>query len=612
MLVEGVFCFANKWYNTQTMDQASQIRGKIDLVALISEFIPLRKMGRNFKANCPFHGEKTPSFVVSPERQIWHCFGCGKGGDCFTFLMEYEQLEFIEALKTLGKRVGVEVEYSSLERGVSSQKEKIYRMNKLAADFYHYVLTRHNAGKKALDYLASKRKINPKIIETFLLGFAPTSRDVLSRYLTDKKGFKRQDLVDAGLSAIRNGNLTDFFFNRIMFPLFDHRGNIIGFSGRTMDDSSDISKYVNTRDTLAYHKGEVFFGLNIAKEEIKKEGEVIIMEGEFDVISSYQEGVGNVVAVKGTALTDSQVHLISRFAPKVILSFDQDKAGFDALKRSLPILEKRGLATHVLVLPNGKDPDEAIKKSPLDYKKAVKHPIDVYDFLLEKNVELFDKKSVEGKKKISEELIPILANIENEILKEHYLKKLAAELEVSLESIYRQMEKIKKQETQLVTKTSVTKDTRIRSEILEQYILSLILQSEDPKQSVQKSEDVLVGFSFVTASFEKLFDSLISFFSKNTSFDSERFTKQLPKELLSSFDACYLFPLPKFDSKDDYERELTKSLENLKEFYIREKIRNISERIKLKEKETYEEKETDLEKMNEELSSFISMLGMQN
>src|SRR5581483_10477767 len=250
------------------MDQAARIREKIDLVTLISEYIPLKKMGRNFKTNCPFHNEKSPSFVVSPERQIWHCFGCGKGGDCFTFLMEYENLEFIEALKTLGKRAGIEVELSATEKG----------------------------------------------IETFQLGFAPSTSNSLSNYLMQKKGHKSQDLVDAGLSSLRNGRVMDFFFNRIMFPLFDHRDNIIGFSGRTLDESSTSSKYVNTRETLVYHKGDVFFGLNSAKDEIKKEQTAIIMEGEFDVISAFMEGVGNAIAVKGTSLTENQVQLISRFA----------------------------------------------------------------------------------------------------------------------------------------------------------------------------------------------------------------------------------------------------------------------------------------------------------
>lgn len=592
------------------MDQAAQVRQKIDLVALISEFIPLKKMGANFKSNCPFHNEKSPSFVVSPERQIWHCFGCGKGGDCFSFLMEYENIEFIEALKTLGKRTGIEIEFSSKDIGISSQKEKIYRMNKLAADFYHYILTKHNAGTKALQYLLEKRKINPKVLETFVIGFAPSTKSALSNYLVSKKGFKKQDVVDAGLGSFRNGEVFDFFFNRIMFPLSDHRGNIIGFSGRIMDEGSSSSKYVNTRETPAYHKGEVFFGLNRAKDEIKKKQEVFIMEGEFDVISSFEQGFGNAVAVKGTALTDSQVQLISRFAGKVILCFDMDSAGFEALKRSLPLLEKRGLTTDVLVLSEGKDPDEAIKLNPLNFKKAAEHPVGVYDYLISKVSNLFDKKSVDGKKKISGDLLPLLAMIENEILKEHYLKKLAAELDVSLESMYRQLEKIKVTDTKIVTSTTV-KDSKTRAELMEQYLLALIVQSKNQSEALEEVNHVLSEFSFTTPSFEKLYQLLKTYLDKNILFKIDEFTKEVPKELLPAFDTCYLLPLPKFEKEKQYTEELEKTIKNLKELYIREKIKEISEAIKHKEKESSSKSEEELEVLNHKLTTYINMLGSQ-
>ncbi|MCL5432485.1 MAG: DNA primase, partial [Patescibacteria group bacterium] len=359
------------------MDQVSQVREKIDIVQLISEYVPLKKAGRNFKANCPFHGEKTPSFVVSPERQIWHCFGCGKGGDCFTFLMEYESLEFPEALRILAKRVGIEIQSTHFEAGLTTKKEKIYRLNRLSLEFYHYLLTKHNVGKKALSYLIEKRKINEKIIDSFSLGFAPRVGNALVKFLIDKKKYDKEDLNEAGLMSFRRGGIFDFFAGRIIFPLFDHRDNVIGFSGRVLEDQSAqiSSKYINTRETLVYHKGDVFFGLNVAKDEIKKQGRVIVMEGELDVISSVQEGIKNVIAVKGTALTENQAQLISRFAGKVSLCFDRDKAGIDAVKRSVPVLEKKGLTITVVQVPNGKDPDESIKENAFEFKNAMKNDI---------------------------------------------------------------------------------------------------------------------------------------------------------------------------------------------------------------------------------------------
>jgi len=588
------------------MDQAARIREKIDLVTLISEYIPLKKMGRNFKTNCPFHNEKSPSFVVSPERQIWHCFGCGKGGDCFTFLMEYENLEFIEALKTLGKRAGIEVELSATDKGISSQKERIYKINRQAAQFYHYILTKHAVGKRALEYL-TKRKISEKVIETFQLGFAPSTSNSLSNYLMQKKGHKSQDLVDAGLSSLRNGRVMDFFFNRIMFPLFDHRDNIIGFSGRTLDESSTSSKYVNTRETLVYHKGDVFFGLNSAKDEIKKEQTAIIMEGEFDVISAFMEGVGNAIAVKGTSLTENQVQLISRFAQKILLCFDNDSAGFEAMKRSLKTIEKKGITPYVVVLQNGKDPDEAIKDNPALFKKSIHDHINAYDFLISKIISQSDKKTVEGKKKISDELFPLIGGIENEIVKEHYLKKLADELDTSLESITRQLEKNQKGETPIVqVQNNLAK--RSKEEASEHYLLSIIVQSKDAKALYTEAEEILKGFTFTISSYDKLFKELGMYFTKNDNFEASEFVKRLPNELHPSFDACYLFPLPKFEDEKRIHEDVKKAAKTLKEIYVKEKIKKISDAIRLKEKETHKDKEVQLEKLKEEFSQLVSFL----
>lgn len=425
------------------MDQVSQIREKTDIVGLISSFIPLKKMGRNFKALCPFHNEKTPSFVVSPERQIWHCFGCGKGGDCFTFLMEYENLEFPEALRILAKKTGIQLRESSFQTNLSSKKEKIYKLNKLALDFYHYILTKHRVGKPALSYLLEKRELDQKLIETFKLGFSPRIGEALSNFFIKKKDYKNIDLTEAGLAFEGRNGIMDFFRGRIMFPLSDHRGNVVGFSGRALGNDATGGKYINTRETLVYHKGSMFFGLNTAKDEIKKEDKVIVTEGEFDVISLFSVSVKNAVAVKGTALTENQATLLSRFTKNVALCFDKDSAGFDATKRSLPILEKQGLIATVIEIPNGKDADEAVKSDAVVFKKALKKDISIYDYFFNKLVLSCDRETVEGKRK-SLEILPIIMQIENEIVKEHFLKKLSEALDISYESIVRELERLEK------------------------------------------------------------------------------------------------------------------------------------------------------------------------
>jgi DNA primase len=552
------------------MDQASEVREKIDIVSLISEYLPLKKAGRNFKTNCPFHNEKTPSLVISPERQIWHCFGCGKGGDAFTFLMEYENMEFPEALRALAKKAGVTLQESEFHKGQHSEKEKIFAINSQALKFYHYILTGHQAGKNALSYLLEKRKVNKGIIDTFELGFSPTSGSALSDYLTKKKNYQNKDLIIAGVSFERGGKLYDFFRGRLIFPLFDHRGNVTGFSGRALNDN-DQPKYLNTKETAVYHKGSMFFGLNGAKDEIKQKQDAIIVEGEFDAISLFMEGIKNVVAIKGTALTENQVILLARFTPKVTLCLDQDNAGFEATRRSLEVIEKKGLTTSMIVVKDGKDPDEAVKKNPVAFKKAVKESIGVYDYLTEKFVSAVDKDTAMGKKEITDNLLPLFSNISNEVIKEHYLKKLSSILDISLDSLLKEVGKLQKknQEDKIVVPKKNTQTERV---MLEEFAMALILQSENPKEIIEKNKEVLLSYKFETPSLGRILESVINFFENHEKFDVEVFSKLLSKELTTAFDTCYLFPLAKYiiDEKD-YTQEFTKQMQRLNEYCKKDK-----------------------------------------
>jgi DNA primase len=583
------------------MDQVSQIREKIDIVAFISEYIPLKKAGRNFKANCPFHNEKTPSFIISPERQIWHCFGCGKGGDAFTFLMDYENMEFPEALRILARKTGIVLKETSFQASQYSEKEKIFSLNNLALKYYHYILLNHPSAKNALDYLTSQRKINKGIIETFEIGFAPSSGSGLSDYLMQKKGFKKKDLLDAGLAFEARGRVFDFFRGRIMFPLFDHRGNVTGFSGRTLDEKANPPKYINTKETTVYHKGSMFFGLNSTKEEIKNVQNAIVVEGEFDAISLFMEGIKNVVAIKGTALTEDQVALLARFTPKVSLCLDRDVAGFEATKRSLAVLEKRGLTTTIVLTNNGKDPDEAIKNNPLEFKKAVKNDIGIYDFLVSKFLEENDKNTIEGKKKITDNLLLLFAQISNEVVKEHYLKKLSKEIDVSLESLTKEIEKIQKgtEEEKIIVSE---RQKRTRKELLEEYLISLLVQEENSKEILEKIEKGLDKYKFEALVFEKILEKIKVFLTSHEKMDGKKFSSALPKELLPVFDACSLFPLPKFTSQEKLLEEVDRVIDSLNSLDIKERIKE--ETVKLKENLNTKETET-IEKEIKELLSLL-------
>lgn len=564
------------------MDQVAQVREKTDVVLLLSEYIPLKKAGRNYKALCPFHSEKSPSFVVSSERQIWHCFGCGKGGDCYTFLMEYEKLEFIEALRMLARRAGVTLVESPFSSKTFSQKERLYKINRLALDFYHYLLTKHKVGKNALVYLQEKRGIKLPIIGTFKLGFSPSLGTALVAYLTKKKNCNTEDIVAAGLGFYKNGRLVDFFANRIIFPIFDHRDNIVGFSGRVLNDNIRTSKYINTRETLIYHKGSVLFGLNTAKEHIKKEGRVLVVEGEFDVISLFQEGVNFAVAVKGTALTENHANLLSRFVSKVSLCFDQDKAGEEAAKRSLSFLEDKGL-TVTVVQAEGKDPDEAVRKDSVEFKKALKHDDSIYDFFLTKALQSFDAATSEGKKHISDELLPLYAKISNEIVKEHYLKKLVLALDTSYESILRQIEKVAKNGS-LPIQVATSKDKKDRREVVEEYFLALLIQSKEIKIYFSKIVNILERIEWKIPAYKKIYESLLQYFEKKDVFDSRDFVSFLPQELHSAFDTCYLLPILSFFDEKHFEEEVIKTARQLRMLALRSEMKKVGEEIKMREK----------------------------
>ncbi len=553
------------------MDQVAQVRESTDIVALISEFLSLKKAGRNFKALCPFHKEDSPSFVISPERQIWHCFGCSKGGDCYTFLMEYERMEFPEALRFLAKRSGVTLVQSTFSAATSSKKDTIYALNKIASEYYHYVLTKHSAGKQALSYLA-KRNVDDRLIRTFAVGFAPVSGNGLVSYLVRKKKYSADDLFEAGLAVRRGQHIVDFFTNRIMFPLTDHRGNILGFSGRGITDSV-IPKYINTRDTLVYHKGDVFFGFHKSLDAVKKADEAILVEGEFDVISCFREGITNVIGIKGTALTQNQVQLLSRFAKRAVLCFDDDAAGYEAICRSIPLLEKQQMVIHVVSFPGGKDPDEAIRNDNTGFKKSVAHHGSVYDYLLERTVEKYGVSTVEKKRAIADTLLPLLTTIQNEIVKEHYLRKISTMLGTSYESIVKEEEKLNKQEK--ITTIPVKKHKRSREELLEEYLLALFLQVHMSEDIIDKAKKTLSPLIDAQRATQKLLTHLFS--EKDSHIISGKDAAGIPEELVETFNIGLLYPLPLFTSEEHLRHEMLLVISALEKLYARRKIQHLSE-----------------------------------
>lgn len=584
------------------MDDVEQIKRKIDVGDLIGSYIAVKRAGRNLKANCPFHNEKSPSFVISPERQIWHCFGCGKGGDIFTFIEEYERLDFAESLKLLAEKAGVKLTRSTFKRQEDNRKDKIYEINHLTSQFYNYLLTSHPTGKKALEYVKNKREVGEKLIETFSLGYAPYGNSLV-KFLIQKKGYTKDELLNAGVAILRNGRLFDFFQNRLIFPILDTRGNIIAFSGRGLTDNA-IPKYINTKETFVYIKGGSLFGIYQAKDSMKKEGKVLLMEGEFDVITSYKEGITNSVAVKGTALTENQIRLLKRFVQKIIFCFDTDSAGVEAQRRSISMIQKEGIAASVVIPPKGKDADELLRENPAEFKKALKNEENIYDYIINTASQTQDPDTAEGKKHILERTLPYLTEINNEIIKEHYLKKLSSLLDTSFESVVREAEKMKNP-TRIEEKPTIKAVKKPRQEMIEEHLLTLALQSPKPKDAIAIIAGTMQEIEFGGKEINEIFNYLKKYFLTNDELNVAEISLNLPQNLTNTFDLCLLSLIPAHDSEETYLLEIEKLAREVKNLSLREKLKSLSQQIKIEEKKGESEELLKIQKEFDSLMTFI-------
>jgi len=402
-------------------EKIEELREKADLVALISEYVPLKKRGKNYLGLCPFHAEKTPSFTVSAEKGLFHCFGCGEGGNVFAFFMKMEKVEFPEAAEMLGNKLGIHIERTAGSGALKTYKEKLLDLMFLACKFFEGQLD-----AKAQAYLG-QRGLKEETIKNFRLGYAPDSWNSLFNYLTSR-GAKAEDLEAVGLILPQKekGGYYDRFRKRLMFPIFDLRSRVIGFSGRTI--SNDEPKYLNSPDSLIFQKGENLFGLNFAKEEVKKRKFALLVEGNVDVLSLYEAGFPNVVAPLGTALTASQAKLLARFAEYVILAFDADAAGLTASERAQEILSEAGLKVRIMDLGQYKDPDEFIKACGQEALiEAIKKSSPALEFKVRRIIGRYNLSEIEARARAAHEVADLLSRVSDHIVQREYIK-LAANL----------------------------------------------------------------------------------------------------------------------------------------------------------------------------------------
>jgi DNA primase len=412
-------------------DAKEEVRSRLNIEDVVGEYVQLKRAGRNFKGLSPFTNERTPSFVVSPDKHIWHDFSSGKGGDVFSFVMEVEGIEFRAALEQLARRAGVDLSLYDTKRSgeLAQKKRRLVEVSDLAAKFYHQCLLRTASAK---EYVFAKRSFSKEIVETFGIGYAPDQSDVLVRALT-KRGFTKRELAEAGLTNRYGG---DLFRGRMTVPLMDSAGQVVGFTGRILHDDPKAPKYLNTPQTLLYDKSRHVFGLSQAKEAIRRSDRAVIVEGNLDVVSSHQAGIKNVVATAGTAMTEWHLKALSRLSHNVSLAFDGDKAGLAATERAIPIAQRVGVELSIVTLPDGaKDPDELIQQDSQLWSEAIAQAQPVVDWVLEQYSRRENMQSAAGKRGFTTAALGVVRHVADSVEREHYMRQIATMIDTSYESL---------------------------------------------------------------------------------------------------------------------------------------------------------------------------------
>ncbi|HFC76953.1 MAG TPA: DNA primase [Candidatus Moranbacteria bacterium] len=587
-----------------------EIKSKLNIVDLIGEYVRLQKAGSSWKACCPFHNEKTPSFTVSEEKQFWHCFGCGKGGDAFAFLMEIEGLDFKEALENLAERTGVELpKYKGGEK--REDRNKIWEVLELATKFYEKQLWDGPGKNKILKYL-QERGLNDETIREFRLGFAPAGWGNILDFLKSR-GYNSTDILKAGLIIEKDGGSKQYdrFRDRIIFPICDVSGKVLGYSARVAPGGDESqAKYVNTPETEVYHKGNVLYGMHKAKSEIKEKDKVLLVEGNMDVIASYQAGIKNTVAVSGTALTPEQLKLIKRYTNNIKMFFDMDEAGQKASKRSSELAFENEMNVFVVEITEGKDAADAVKENPANFLSAVRKALPAMEYFLQKEMAKRNKNNIEDKKKIIEELADLINSFSNKIEKEYWVRELAGKLDISEEILFDTFNKANN--FQRTSNDNVVKDKTTKTNIFGQSrtkniqleVMGLLLANNELWKEIvekngerienyfsnQKIADIILNKGVQAKfNFEKLLDIL----------DNEKQKKVLRELYFNNLEK------EKEATIDDKRIELNQYFIELEKENKKKSIKDIIEQIKEAEK-------NGSKKTVEELAQKLMKLSSEN
>lgn len=589
--------------------EVEEIKERADIVEVISEYVKLTKAGGNFRACCPFHNEKTPSFMVSPSKNVWHCFGCGEGGDVFSFVEKIEGLDFYGALKLLAKRTGVKLSGRESPQEMS-KKGRLLDLLNLAELFYRQSLLRSKAGQAAREYVDG-RGITAETSGEFGLGYAPNFWDAVVNFLA-KRGYAAAEVAAAGLAAPRDGGgFYDRFRNRLIFPIHDIHGGAIGFGGRILGDDKQTAKYINSPQSLVYDKSRVVYGLDKAKQAIREEDKVVIVEGYMDVISSHQAGVENVVAASGTALTGEQLRILGRYTKNLCLAFDMDVAGDTATKRGIDEALAQDFRVMVGRVPGGKDPDECIRQRGVEvWRGVIAKATSVVDYYFESAMAGKDLSQPEDKKAVVETVGPILGSLSSAVEKAHYTSQLAMKLGMKEEIIEREIERIGQVERVGEARRPINgrdnEGTKPKNQGREDKaamrMLGILI--ENPR-FLENAARRRLG-TFLASDFQALYKALKEYYSQNNAnYETAGFLASL-KEANSSLGLLAEKSLLYYESLGEVEpEEVDFCARRIEEKYCRKKLVRLEMLMKQAEQAGREE---EVERLNREFTTISGTL----
>jgi DNA primase len=586
-----------KFCKLHYMTPIDEIKNRLDVVEVIQDYVKLKKAGKDYKALCPFHGEKNPSFFVSPSKQIWHCFSCNIGGDMFTFVQKIEGVEFADALRILAKKAGVVLKREDPQ--LKSQRNILYQICEEATDFFQKGLEKN----KAVQNYLKNRGLEDKTIKEFRVGYVPDSWDMLLKHLTEL-GFKENDIEKAGFVVRKesNRNYYDRFRSRIMFPIFDLSGQVAGFSGRIFGKEDEKkAKYVNSPDTLIYNKSRIIYGLDKAKMEIRQKNQCVIVEGQFDLIMAYQAGSKNAIATSGSALTIDQLHVLKRYAENLVFSFDADTGGESATKRAIAPAQQLEFNVKVAILPvEDKDPAEIIKKDKKKWENILENSKPIMEFYFENAFSKYPNLTVDNKREIAKELLYPIKNINNVVEQAHWLQALASKLKIDERKLVEALQKIKARESgEEIPSTPETRQvSRIKS--LEEHLLGLVLKYSQHLDFVKGELNPNI---LIIPEIKNVFIKLKSF---KENFDLKSFQKDFsPEEVYLTNYLIFKVEYCELEEKEILD-EIRCTIKEIKIYDLRDKMSQISLDIREAEENKDKEKIEDLRrkfyKLTEELN----------